>query len=251
MTYKLDEMKFYENLALSMEKERVAMGLTQEEMAEAIDVSYSAYKKIARRETYKVTAYSLYKLHNLTGKFGKELTGYGNENEEMLAGFRVLTKSQKDFVKSIIDFELNFVQSMPKDVNPDDYIPVLELTGDMEDGMIYDSTNIKMVYAKDSIERFKPHVINSGIEVTSNHLHPVYNMGDIILICKERIGNGDVGVFINKNTSRAYLRKYTEKNNQIELRPICDYGEPFIIDAQNPENINQWIKYGKVLSKLR
>ncbi|MDO4965177.1 MAG: hypothetical protein Q4E51_00580 [Lachnospiraceae bacterium] len=45
MHYKTDEMQFYETLALNMEKERVAMGLTQEEMAEALEISFGAYKK--------------------------------------------------------------------------------------------------------------------------------------------------------------------------------------------------------------
>lgn len=251
MQYKMDEMNFYENLALAMEKERVAMGLTQEEMAEAIDLSFGAYKKIARRETYKIPAYSLYKLHNLTGKFGRELTGYGSENTEIIAKLRPLSKSQVDFVDSILDFELNFVRTLPKDTNVDDYISVLVLTGDMEDGMIYDSSNIKKVYAKDYIEKLKPHVINSGIEVSSNHLHPVYHMGEIILICKEPIRNGDTGVFINKNTSRAYLRKYVEHEDYVMLTPVCDYGEPFKVSKKNNAEINQWIKYGKVLSKMR
>lgn len=251
MSYKLDEMKFYENLALALEKERVAMGLTQEEMAEEIDISYSSYKKIARRETYKVPAYSLYKLHELTGKFGKELTGYGNENEEIMAGLRVLSKNQRDFVKSIIDFELNFTRSIPNDVNVDDYIPVLILTGDMEDGMIYDSSNIKMVYAKDYIEKFKSYAIISGIEVTSDHLLPVYQKGDILLICKEPIKSGDTGVFINKNTSRAYLRKYVNNGDEISLVPVCNYGETYRLGKEKSKEDKNWIRYGKVLSKIR
>ena len=251
MFYNNDEIQFYETLALNMEKERVKMGLTQEEMAEALGVSFGAYKKIAHRETYKLTAYTLFRLHELTGKFGKELTGYGRDNCEVLRKFDILSKPQKDFVSSIIDFELNFIRDLPKEMCSDDYITVLILTGDMEDGMIYDSCNFKKVYAKDYIERCAPTKINCGIEVTSNHLHPVYHLGEILLITKEPVRHGDTGVFINKRSGRAYLRKLIQGNEKSILSPICDFGEPFTIDTTSEESMNEWIKYGKVICKMR
>ena len=250
MHYKTEEMKFYETLALNMERERVAMGLTQEEMAEALEISFGAYKKIARRETYKLSAYALYKLHELTGKFGKELTGYGKENCEILKQLQLLSKIQRENVSAYVDFEMNFVRDLPKNTSPDDYITVLVLTGDMEDGMIYDSADYKKVYAKDYIEKFKPHVIHCGIEITSNHLHPVYHMGEILLISKEPIRHGDVGVFVNKASGRAYLRKLIQGENESILEPVCDFGEPFVIDTKNDKDMNEWMKFGKVISKM-
>lgn len=251
MLYSNEEVEFYETLALNMERERVAMGLTQEEMAEELGISFGSYKKIAHRETYKMTAYTLYKLHKLTGKFGKELTGYGSENTTLYSHIQLLSKPQRDFVSSIVDFELNFIRDLPKEMSGDDYITVLVLTGDMQDGMIYDSANFKKVYAKDYIEKYAPQKIHCGIEITSNHLHPVYHLGEIILISKEPIRYGDTGVFINKASGRAYLRKLIQGKGSSILEPVCDFGEPFVIDTSDEGSMNQWIKFGKVISKMR
>ena len=92
--------------------------------------------------------------------------------------------------------------------------------------------------------------LHIGIRITSNHLHPVYNKGDILLISRNPIRDGDTGIFINAQNKRAYIRKLHQKN-PCELTPINNYGETFYVDSDNVDDMSKWIKFGHVLCKVR
>ena len=86
--------------------------------------------------------------------------------------------------------------------------------------------------------------------MTSDHLHPVYNLGDILLICRKGIREGDTGIFLNKETGRAYIRKLHTRASWI-LEPINGFGKPIVIDTQDEANTQKWIRFGYVLTKMR
>lgn len=239
----LNKIDFINIFMENVEKERIEMNISQQKMADLLDVSLSTYKRMINGDVSKCDLYAAYKLFQVTGKYFVEFADKNNLVAGYMEKVRNLSESQLSFVKAIIDFEYDFRTSSEE---PDEYISVLILTGDMEDGMIYDSANVvKMRYRS---------VLSSsiicGIKVTSNHLHPVYNSGDVILISKQPIRDGDIGVFINKENRRAYLRKFLQRS-PCELVPVNDYGETFYVDPFNKSDMDKWIKYGKVLSKAR
>ena len=114
--------------------------------------------------------------------------------------------------------------------------------------MIYDSTNVKKI----NIGNYKQIYgnVDIAIKVTSNHLTPVYVQGDILLISKSPVRDGDIGVFINKETGRAYLRKYCN-GNPVSLVPVNDFGFAFEVNPLNESDVSKWYKFGKVITKIR
>ena len=147
----------------------------------------------------------------------------------------------------IIGFELAF--STSKEENTDDYLTVLIPTGNCEDGMIWDSANVRKVNIAPYRKRYGSQ-INAGVEVTSNHLTPVYHMGDILLISRRPPRDGDTTIFLNTENGRAYLRRFIQQVPRI-LQPINGYGESFYIDPYNEDEVKKWVKYGVVLTKMR
>lgn len=239
----LNKLDFINTFMENVEKERIEMNISQQKMADLLEVSLSTYKRMINGDVAKCDLYTAYKLFQVTGKYFVEFADKNNHITGYMQKVRNLSKSQLTFVKSIIDFEYNFRMSSEE---TDEFISVLILTGDMEDGMIYDSANVVKMRYKSVLSSN----IICGIQVTSNHLHPVYNTGDVILISKQPIRDGDVGVFINKESRRAYLRKFLQRS-PCELIPINDYGETFYVDPFNKNDMDRWIKYGKVISKIR
>ena len=128
-------------------------------------------------------------------------------------------------------------------------ISVLIPTGNMTDGMILDSYNVEKLDVSNYRKAFGD-ALHIGIRITSNHLHPVYNKGDILLISRNPIRDGDTGIFINAQTKRAYIRKL-HQTNPCELTPINNYGETFYVDSDNVDDMSKWIKFGHVLCKVR
>ncbi|MCQ2498668.1 MAG: DNA-binding protein [Lachnospiraceae bacterium] len=234
------------NFADNLEKERVRIGLSQKEMATKLELSLSAYKRIITLTTTKIDLYTIYKLYVLTGKSIYELMGVKNAQLDILRKLTELSNSQISFIDSVVDFEKDFKKHND---DADDYVSVYIPTGNMEDGMIYDSTNVEKVNVSEYKSKFG-NIINCGIKITSNHLHPVYNLGDILLISRRPARDGDTGVFINKENGCAYIRKF-HQTNPCSLEPLNNYGETFYVDSMDKPGMDNWIKFGVVIAKMR
>lgn len=232
--------------AQSLERERMKLGFTQNEMAQKLDMSLSNYKKIITGATSNISLYVAHKMHEMTGKWTFELCGEKNDEIKFIQSFRTLTDTQKRFILGVLDFENDLVE---QESNTEDYITVFVPTGNMEDGMIYDSANVIHVNASAYRKKYGDDVF-CGIQITSSHLHPVYNAGDILIICRKPVRDGDTGVFFNKASGRVYIRKLLNTNPCI-LAPVNGYGNIITIDTNNPEDMTNWVKFGYVLCKMR
>ena len=234
------------NYILNMEKERISWGYTQPQMAKRMGISTSGYKKIVAGETNKIDLYAAYQLYKLTGKFIFELCGEQSADLELFQNLRSLTPTQKAFVSDIIHFEKDFQE---KETNAKEYISVIVLTGNFEDGMIWDSANIIKVNAAPYIQKFGTK-LHCGVMVTSHHLQPVYQNGDILLISKRPPREGDTYIFINRESGCAYLRKFRH-GSPARLEPVNEYGVTLELDCDNAAEMDKWIKFGCVLTKMR
>ncbi len=54
------------NLGTNLERERFKLGYSQQDMAKALDMSLSSYKRLANGDTGKVDVYTVYKLSQLS-----------------------------------------------------------------------------------------------------------------------------------------------------------------------------------------
>lgn len=237
------------NFIDSLERERTTLGLTQVQMAQKMKMSVSGYKKLIAGETAKIDLYVAYQTYQLTGKWLFELCGdYSSPILQTVIKMRRLSPSQIRFVSGIVDFESSFRSQTPLD-KTEDYVSILIPTGNMEDGMIWDCANVDKLNVA-SYRRWFGSDLHCAIRITSNHLTPVYHMGDILLVSQTAPRDGDTGIFINKEDGRVYLRKYRQTNPCV-LEPIIGYGRTFTIDNRDHKEMDKWIKFGHVLTKIR
>lgn len=234
-----------EQFANNIEIERIKLNLTQKQMADKLDLSLSAYKRIITCSTDKIDLYVIYKLYELTGKLAYEFTSVTDPFLELKKKIMGLSPSQMSYINALIDFEKSF-SSAHEDF--EDYVTVYIPTGNMEDGMIYDSANVEKINIADYRKKYGSQ-IGCGLRITSTHLQPVYNIGDTLLIANKSIRDGDTGIFINCEDGRLYLRKYYQ-TMPCKLEPINGYGETFYIDSTKQEDMDKWIRFGRVLAKI-
>ena len=233
----MTQQKILLNFIDNIEKERVRLNLTQAQMAQKLDMSVSNYKKLIAGQYRRPNLFLAQRLYELTGKLLFEFFDFDSPKLNAISKFMKLSDTQCSFIEGIIDFELAF--STSKEENTDDY----------EDGMIWDSANVRKVNIAPYRKRYGSQ-INAGVEVTSNHLTPVYHMGDILLISRRPPRDGDTTIFLNTENGRAYLRRFIQQVPRI-LQPINGYGESFYIDPYNEDEVKKWVKYGVVLTKMR
>lgn len=244
----LTRQEVIRNFIQSLEKERASLGFTQAQMAQKMEMSLSGYKKLIAGETAKIDIYLAYRVCSLTGKWFYELCrDEHSPYYDIMNKVRALTASQLRFISGIIDFEIQFHNKVRDGI--EDYVSILIPTGDEKDGMILDSANIEKLNVAPYRKWFGSE-LHCAIKITSDHLAPAYHMGDVLLISNTAPRDGDTGIFINRDNGRAYLRKYRQTDPAM-LEPIVGYGRTFVIDSRDHKEVDKWIKFGRVLSKIR
>ena len=238
-----------ENFAESMEKERIALGYSQAQMAQALDMSLSTYKRIINVEINKLDFYTFYQLYQLTGKFAFELCKYEDPLSNTVASMRRLSYTQLRTINAFIDFEDHFASTLNSGQNVEDYTTLIIPSGCMHDGMIYDSCLLSKINIAPYRRRFHDK-IDCAILITSSHLNPTYNVNDILLIDRSPIQDGDTGIFLHKETGLAYIRRF-RRGHPCRLEPIGSYGRTLYVDGSDASETSKWIKFGRVLSKIR
>mgnify|MGYP001364871623 FL=1 len=170
-----------ENFADSVEQERIALGYSQAQMAQALDMSLSTYKRIINGEISKLDFFIFYQLYQLTGKFAFELCKYGDLLSDTVASMRRLSQPQLRTIRGFVDFEDHFARSLNADQNSTDYTTLIIPSGCMHDGMIYDSCSLGKINIASYRRRFHDK-IDCAILITTNHLNPTYNVNDILFL---------------------------------------------------------------------
>lgn len=244
----MDKSKIISRFIDNMECERTRLGLTQNQMAKELGISLSGYKKLISGETTKIDLCLGCRLSELSGRYLSDLCGLTVPGSEISRRLSELTDSQIHFVGDVVNFEADFNKGYP-DVDTEDYVTLMTPTGNFEDGMLWDSVNLEKINVAAYRARFGEN-LHCAIKVSSNHLHPVYHIGDILLVSKQPPRDGDIGIFINRITGRGYLRKY-HQTQPVRLEPVNGFGQEFVVDYRNAKDMDQWIKFGKVLTKMR
>lgn len=242
--------ELYKNFANNIEIERDRLRLTQQKMADALGISLSKYKiLITNPYEANIDIYLAHKIQRLTGKSTRELCNDTIPELQMLKFFRELPKHRQEAIKYIIELEHELPRDEMAGADEADYTTCYVPMGNMEDGMVLDSRDFITInvaeYKKNCCEK-----IDCAVKITSNHLHPVYVKGDILLIRKRAPRDGDIGIFVLKETRQIFIREF-KQTNPCELRPINGLGDIFYVDSNNPKDMDRWIKFGTVITTMR
>lgn len=244
MFLKRDKAK--ENLIHSIEMERYNLGLSRDEMAEKLDLSTWQYKNLVEQNSKFVDFWICYKLYKLTGRPLSDMLFDPDTETEIIRKLYKLNDSQIAFISSVVDFELKMKNNVPQN---NDFVTCMVPVGDLHDGMVWDSCNFEKINVSAYRLKFGD-TIDCAVKITSNHITPVYVLGDILLLSLRPPRHGDTAIFINRRTGRAYVRRFLQGTPTI-LKPLTNFGKTYTFDPENPDELNEWIRYAVVISKIR
>lgn len=149
------------NLGTNLERERFKLGYSQQDMAKALDMSLSSYKRLANGDTGKVDVYTVYKLSQLTGKMFYELCGESSDLFQTYDRMRNLSPTQLHFIESLVQFEFDFARNLETvpSVSREDYTTMIIPSGNMHDGMVYDSCSLEKSIFPDTANAMETRLI--------------------------------------------------------------------------------------------
>lgn len=234
--------KFIEKI----EQTRLAKGFTQAQMAEHFGLSLSGYKKMVLGETSKIDLCHLLTLSELSEEPLWNLYGLSNEDANFFQKLHSLSPTQRRFIDGILEYEYSF-QTPP--LGDEEWISVIVPSSDFNDGMLWDSANLEKCNVSPYLQMY-PGQVDCGLRITSNHMTPIYHAGDLLLISYNAPRNGDIGIFVDKTTGRGYIRRFRQ-TNPCQLLPLNGRGRVFEVDSNNSEDMDKWIKFGIVITKVR
>lgn len=238
------EMKKY---MLTLESWRVDHDMSQREMAKKLKMSPSNYSKLVSGDIDSVSLDTIVLVHKVTGLYVFQMMSYYDTELNRL--IELETKLNKSSIKFLHDIAL-FEYGIQKDnSNNKNLIRVFVPTKDMYDSMIYDSSNVEILDIGDYAKIYG-NMVDCGIKITSNHLHPVYHIDDVLLISFRPPRDGDIGIFINNDTQQMYIRKFRQ-TNPVQLIPITKYGKTIEVDPNDHKDMLKWYKFGIVITKIR
>lgn len=156
-----DTRTIIRNLGTNLERERFKLGYSQQDMAKALDMSLSSYKRLANGDTGKVDVYTVYKLSQLTGKMFYELCGESSDLFQTYDRMRNLSPTQLHFIESLVQFEFDFARNLETvpSVSREDYTTMIIPSGNMHDGMVYDSCSLEKSIFPDTANAMETRLI--------------------------------------------------------------------------------------------
>ncbi|MCM1157632.1 MAG: helix-turn-helix transcriptional regulator [Bacteroidales bacterium] len=101
-----------------------------------------------------------------------------------------------------------------------DKIPIYLPTGNMKDGMFYDSSNIELLDISDYPLPLR-RITDWGIKIVSRHYEPVYYPNDILLLSQKRFPEFNDTILYVDYSGKLYLRKYAKTG----LEPVNGIGD--------------------------
>lgn len=238
----MDRIESRNNFIINVEKIRVNLGYTQSVFAEMLEMSISGYRKMIAGETHTISLYSAYLVSELAGISMSEIMGIPNASTGVAQLYNRLSDQQKSFVDTVIRFELEMREKSGESNN---YCTLVIPTGEMGDGMDYDSCYYDKIDVGPYGERYKDKLA-FALKITSDFFSPVYVEGDILLIGNDRPQRlGEIG--LTTCDGKVYLRRFTE-NNPITLDPITNIGKRIFVPRSE---VCRWHKIGYVIKKIR
>lgn len=240
-------MVFAENIS----KMRVQRKFTQDDMAYLLGVGKQTYFRIESGTNASVNSEIALKAANIFKVPLMSLFGLQTDDVGAYSNYMKCTDHTKRVINSMMKADIKYQEQMAEfEVN--DIITVLYFGEEMHDGMnfggfLYKEFNISeyrnMNWYKDA---------DCILEINSNAYHPLYHIGDKLVICSRTPLDGEIGVFLKG--SQFFLRMNKNSLESTYLLPVAYYeNNPYpeiIVNRRNPVDMNQYTKFGTVIAVI-
>lgn len=238
---------FAENIS----RMRIDHRFTQDDMAYMLGIGKQTYVRIESGTNATVSAEVALKAANIFHVPLMAMFGIITTDVNDFKNYMKCTDHTQRIMRSIMDADIK-AQELLADFKSDDIITVLYFAEEIHDGMNF-SRFLHRTYNISKCRNFRWYQYADVIlEINSNAYHPLYHIGDKLVICSRPPIDGEIGVFLKGN--EFYLRMNKNSPDATYLLPVAFYeNTPYadiIVDRHNPEDMNQYSKFGTVVAVI-
>lgn len=224
---------------------------TQDDMAYMLGIGKQTYVRIEAGTNATVNAEIALKAAQIFHIPVMSMFGFSTDNIEAYKDYMKCTDRTKRVLRRIAAADIE-MQQLFTEYDPNDIITVLSFSNELRDGM-----NVsRFLYHTENISQYKRfrwyQDADCILEINSNAYHPLYHVGDKLIICSRAPLDGEIGVFLKG--SEFYLRSVKNSPNAVYLMPVAYYeNTPFsemIVNRKNPDDMNLYTKFGTVIAVI-
>lgn len=252
---KIDELsrmntskKFGETVAAM----RSSMGLTQADLCSILGISKHTLVRIESGETERIDFNVALKASALFKLPIREMCGFRTEDLNLYYNLMHSTKRTQRLIVSILETDIQLAKNMKSYLPDEKYlIDCMKLADDIRDGIPCNRFYHECV----NISKYRTYswfqVADVLLEINSNSYHPLYHIGDKLVISCRPPRDGDIGVFMRD--ACFYLRKYVVNGENVTLDYLSFEGESneyFKVNRYRVEDMSKWVKFGKVIAVI-
>lgn len=195
--------------------------LTLNALSSQADLSEDTLRSIIYGKSQDIKLSTMIKIADVLNCSLDELAGrspYSKQEQTMIKRIRHLPKRSINILQFVIELEER--TTLYKSVKGTDIIPVFLPTGNLKDGMFYDSSLFEKLDISEYPNALKA-IADFGIRIITRNYEPVYYPNDILLFSHKRLPEyNDIVLYVD-NSGKIYIRRYLETG----LEPINGFGK--------------------------
>lgn len=246
------------NLINAYNQWALSQGISQKDAAEIVGMSVSTYKRMLSGENTKIDLEAALKIGAVMHCPLKVLCGFELNDEERFYGlFNNLPDRGKRYIRALLEFETVFRRD--KCTEADECITAIIPVGNEEDGMTLKGCNYERINISAHRNAVFYDKIDIAIRIDTNEFIPVYQKGDTLLVSSEKPKDGEVGIFINTDDDRVFLRRFWIRDSFCLLEPVSHTPSKYGFDTKrntirinryDMEEMSRWYKMGTVIAHI-
>lgn len=234
----MDLQYFRQNLRTILHRNKITLNALSVEA----DLSEDTLRSILYGRSKDIRLSTIIKVADVLNLSLDEMVGrsiYSMQGEKLVRQIQSLPAHSLCAIQALIDLESNACTK--SSATGKDYISVFVPTGNIQDGLFYDSCNFQSINLSQYPKDLKV-AADFGFKITTSNFEPIYFMEDILLLSQKQKPNYNDTVLYLNQAGQIYLRKYLP----LGLEPIGKFGEE--IPA---EEIPHYTPIGIVLKVVR
>lgn len=247
---KLNLVEMVRNFGLNVARLRSELGFTQNELSRMTGINPSTLVRIELGNIKHIDLFAACKLSTFFRVPIIKLIGQGDNLMNLYTNLIMSSARTQRLVSSILAADVQ-MRSIKSAYDPKDMITKITFAEPFKDGI----NATRFLFEQDNISEFKNYSwyedAHMLAEINSNYYHPLYHIGDRLVVVDRPPSNGEIGVFVKGN--RMYIRRFIETPDSCRLehvcRPINDLTD-MIVDRHSKTDMGQYIKVGTIVAVI-
>lgn len=246
---KFNPIKMVTMFGQNVARLRSESGFTQKELSRMTSINESTLVRIELGNIQRINMIDAMKLANFFHMPLIVMCGEGNDLYDLYANLIRSSARTQRLVNCILQADVS-MSSLQSDFDPNDLITRITFGQPVKDGI----NTSRFLFEHDNISLFRNypwyHDAYALLEINSTFYHPLYHLGDRLVLVDRAPSDGEIGVYIKEN--HMYIRRL------VSLGDVCRLEFPrqdtkiteLILNRKNPTDMKGIVRFGTVVAVI-